>query len=156
MLAHRTRRSRVEIFLKTAGRQATKKAHRWYASFCENSTFRFNFRTFRSMSVARFVLRIIYVNGAWFKDRSAYTAVAGWGNSSWSVQARLTNPFRWNWRASKSETTSPSYDVSTTYFNTSYHCNVLLSATYTFGFGKKIQHGNEASQQMGTSSSILK
>lgn len=97
-----------------------------------------------------------YVNGAWMKDKSAYTAIVGWGNSSWNVQARLTNPFRWNWRASKSETTSPNYDVATTYFNTSYHCYVLLSATYTFGFGKKIQRGNEASQQMGTSSSILK
>ena len=96
-----------------------------------------------------------FVNGAWMKDKSAYTAIAGWGNSTWSVQARLTNPFRWNWEASKSETTSPNYDVATTYFNTSYHCYVLLSATYTFGFGKKIQRGNEASQQMGTSSSIL-
>lgn len=97
-----------------------------------------------------------YVNGAWMKDKSAYTAIVGWGNSSWSLQGRLTNPFRWNWHASSSETTSANYDVSTKYYNTSYHCYVLLSATYTFGFGKKIQRGNEATQQMGTSSSILK
>lgn len=96
-----------------------------------------------------------YVNGAWIKDKDAYTAIVGWGNSSWSFQARLTNPFRWNWRAGTSETTSDNYDVSKTFYNTSYHCYLLVSATYTFGFGKKIQRGNEASQQMGTSSSIL-
>lgn len=96
-----------------------------------------------------------YVNGAWMKNKDAYTAIVGWGNSSWSLQARLTNPFRWNWRAGTSETTSANYDVSKTFYNTSYHCYLLVSATYTFGFGKKIQRGNEASQQMGTSSSIL-
>lgn len=97
-----------------------------------------------------------YVNGAWMKEKSAYTAIVGWGNSSWNLQARLTNPFRWNWRSGTSETTSENYDVRKTFYNTSYHCYVLVSATYTFGFGKKIQRGNEASQQMGTSSSILK
>lgn len=97
-----------------------------------------------------------YVNGAWMKDKSAYTAIVGWGNSTWSLQGRLTNPFRWNWHASSSKTTSANYDVSTKYHNTSYHCYVLVSATYTFGFGKKVQRGNEATQQMGTSSSILK
>lgn len=96
-----------------------------------------------------------YVNGAWMKNKSAYTAIVGWGNSSWSLQARLTNPFRWNWEAGTSESTSSNYDVTKTFNNVSYHCYVLVSATYTFGFGKKIQRGNEASQQMGTSSSIL-
>lgn len=97
-----------------------------------------------------------YVNGAWIKEKSAYTAVVGWGNSSWSLQARLTNPFRWNWKAGTSETTSASYDIAKTFYNTSSHCYLLVSATYTFGFGKKLQRGNEASQQMGTSSSILR
>ena len=96
-----------------------------------------------------------YVNGAWIKNKSAYTAIVGWGNSSWSLQARLTNPFRWNWNAGSSETTSSNYDVRKTFYNVSYHCYVLVSATYTLGFGKKIQRGNEASQQMGTSSGIL-
>lgn len=65
-----------------------------------------------------------YVNGAWIKNKSAYTAIVGWGNSSWSLQARLTNPFRWNWNAGSSETTSQSYDVSKTFYNVSYHCYV--------------------------------
>ena len=51
---------------------------------------------------------------------------------------------------------SANYDVSKILYNTGNHCFVLVSATYTLGFGKKIQRGNEASQQMGTASSILK
>lgn len=96
-----------------------------------------------------------YMTGAWTKTKSAYTAIIGWGNSDWNIQGKITNPFRWNWRAGSSEMKSHSYDVVKTFYNTSYHCYILVSATYTFGFGRKIQRGNEASQQMGTSSSIL-
>lgn len=52
-------------FWKTDKNRLNKKAHRWYASFCFCLTFRFNFRTFRSGSVARFVLRIIIT---WLSD----------------------------------------------------------------------------------------
>lgn len=97
-----------------------------------------------------------YVNGAWMKEKSAYSAIVGWGNSAWNFQARLTNPFRWNWRSGSSHTTSANYDVDKTFYGAGSHCFVFVSATYTFGFGKKIQQGNEASQQTGTASSILK
>lgn len=96
------------------------------------------------------------MTGTWIKEKSAYSAIVGWGNSSWSIQARITNPFRWNWQAGTSEMKSANYDVSKILYNTGNHCFVLVSATYTLGFGKKIQRGNEASQQMGTASSILK
>lgn len=96
------------------------------------------------------------VSGTWVTEKSACAGIVGWGNSAWSLQARLTNPFRWSWVAGHAEMTSTHYDVHKTLYNTSYHCYVLVSATYTIGFGKKIQRGNEASQQMGTASSILK
>ena len=49
-----------EIFFeKTGSERGIKKAPRRYASFCVGCTFRFNFGTFRSGGVARFVLRII-------------------------------------------------------------------------------------------------
>lgn len=51
----------IRFFLKKVGCSGgNKKAHRWYASFCGGLTFRFNFGTFRSGGVARFVLRIIH------------------------------------------------------------------------------------------------
>lgn len=97
-----------------------------------------------------------YVSGIWMKAPNAYTAIVGWGNSTWNIKTQITNPFRWNWKNSISKLETPYYDVSTTSYDTVYHCYILVSATYTFGYGKKIQRGNEASQQMGTSSSILR
>ena len=49
---------------------------------------------------------------------------------------------------------SAAYDVRRTFYN--HGCFIILSGSYTFGFGKKVQRGNEASQQTGTSSGILK
>lgn len=48
-----------KIFKSPPTLQGHKKAHQWYASFCFRLTFRFDFCTIRSGSVARFVLRII-------------------------------------------------------------------------------------------------
>ncbi|MDE6498089.1 MAG: hypothetical protein K2L21_05460 [Muribaculaceae bacterium] len=96
------------------------------------------------------------MSGTRTRERSSYVAIAGWGNGTWSVQCRLTNPFRWDWRAATSEMSTAAYDVTRTYFNTSYHCFILLSATCTIGFGKKIKTGGEASQQSGASSGILR
>ena len=97
-----------------------------------------------------------HMTGVWMKEKNVSEVSAGWGGSFWNIQARILNPFRWNWRAATSEMSTPDYKISKTYYNTSHHCYVVVSATYTFGFGAKIQHGNEASQQTGTSSSILK
>ncbi len=97
-----------------------------------------------------------FMNPSWSIEPCAYTAIAGWGNTAWSLQCRLTNPFRWHWKAGSSEMKSPAYDITTTYYNTSYHCYILLSATYTLGFGKKIQQGGEAFRQAGTTSGILR
>lgn len=37
-----------------------------------------------------------------------------------------------------------------------YHSCINISATYTFGYGKKVQRGNEVGVQSGASSAILK
>lgn len=94
--------------------------------------------------------------GTWMKDKSAYTAIAGWGNASWNLRGMIANPFRWNWRAGSSTMKSDYYDLNQTIYNPNYHCYILLSATYTFGFGKKVNIGDEASQQTGTASGILR
>lgn len=94
------------------------------------------------------------MTGVWTTDRSAYAVIAGWGNSAWSIEGRLTNPFRQGRRTGTAETVSAAYDVRRTFYN--HGCFIILSGSYTFGFGKKVQRGNEASQQTGTSSGILK
>lgn len=96
------------------------------------------------------------VSGVWASSKNAYAAIAGWGNSSWNIQAQIVNPFRWNWRSGSKEMKSKYYDFVQTSYGPTNHCFVCVSATYTFGFGKKIQIGNEASQMSGAGSAILK
>lgn len=96
------------------------------------------------------------VNGTWVSNKDAYTAIVGWGNSSWNIQCQIANPFRWNWKSGSTIMRSNNYDLIQSTYNPNNHCFVYLTATYTFGFGKKINIGNEATQQTGASSAILK
>lgn len=97
-----------------------------------------------------------FTNGVWESSKNAYTAIVGWGNSSWSFQAQIANLFRWNWRSGTTMLKSKNYDSVQTVYNPDNHCFIYVSATYTFGFGKKIKIGNEASQMSGAGSAILK
>lgn len=97
-----------------------------------------------------------FTNGVWENSKNAYTAIVGWGNSSWNFQAQIANPFRWNWRSGSSAMKSENYDFVQTVYNPNNHCFIYVAATYTFGFGKKIKVGNEASQMSGAGNAILK
>lgn len=93
---------------------------------------------------------------AWMKTKTYYMLKAGWGNASWNLQLHIFNFARWNWLSDKKETRSRYYDKTEQTTSINDHASVRLSVTYTFGFGKKIERGNEASQQSGISSGILK
>ena len=95
-------------------------------------------------------------NGVWENSKDAYAAIVGWGNSSWHLQGQLVNPFRWNWHSDSSVMKSKNYDFSQTIYSPNNHCFIYVSATYTFGFGKKINVGNEVSQMSGAGNAILK
>ncbi len=94
--------------------------------------------------------------GTWVKTKSFYMLKAGWSNSVWNLQLQLFDFARWNWEGDKSVMRSPCYDKIEQAYSTDDHAIAKLSVTYTFGFGKKVQHGNEASQQSGANSGILK
>lgn len=94
--------------------------------------------------------------GSWMKTKSYYRIAAGWSNSSWNLQLQFANFARWNWRSDKSIMHSRYYDRIEQTYSINDHALARLSVTYTFGFGKKIQQGDEASQQLGVNSGILK
>lgn len=94
--------------------------------------------------------------GTWMKTKSYYRISAGWSNSSWNLQLQFVNFARWNWRSNKSIMHSRFYDRIEQTYSINDHALARLSVTYTFGFGKKIQHRDEASQQSGVNSGILK
>lgn len=94
--------------------------------------------------------------GTWIKTKSYYRIAAGWSDSSWNLQLQFANIARWNWKSDKSIMHSRYYDRIGQAYSVNDHALARLSVTYTFGFGKKIQRGDEASQQSGVNSGILK
>lgn len=94
--------------------------------------------------------------GTWMKQKSRYALQAGWADRRWNVRVYACDFARWSWLDRTGVTESPAYDVTTRSYDTGRHCFVKLSATYTFGFGRKVEAGDELSRQSGASSGILK
>ncbi len=88
---------------------------------------------------------------------SNLTVSAGWSNGNWNVNATVYNPFRRNWSISRGELSSPYYSFAIDYSGVNYHAMIGLNASYTFGYGKKMDRGsNEVGEQWTGSSAILK
>ncbi|MDE6076172.1 MAG: hypothetical protein K2G29_00440, partial [Muribaculaceae bacterium] len=96
------------------------------------------------------------MSSVWTRNKDNFVVQGGWSNGRWNIILRAQNIQRWNWRASHDTMSSISYSVDRWTSNASRHAFVQLSATYTFGFGKKVNHNNDISKQSGASSGILK
>ncbi len=96
------------------------------------------------------------MSGLWTRNKDVFILQAGWSNAKWNIIVTAQNLQRWNWCATHDTMNSPNYSVSRWTSNASRHAFVQLSATYTFGFGKKINRNDEISKQSGASSGILK
>lgn len=94
-------------------------------------------------------------NGLWTKREKIYCANIGWGNSVWNFSLMASNPFTWSWKSSQSDMSSRYFDRHQTDYGLDSHCYVGVSATYVFGFGKKVKRGDEVSRQTGANSAIL-
>lgn len=88
------------------------------------------------------------------KTRTQYWLMAGWGNSSWTVSAFLINPFRSHWMGDEMMIDTPYYSMNTTTIGVNDHRRINLTVAYTFGYGKKVQHGNDLQETIGSYSSI--
>lgn len=96
------------------------------------------------------------MSGLWTRNKDRFIIQAGWSNATWNIRLSAQNLQRWNWRSAHDSMSSDSYSVSKWVSDASGHALVQLSATYTFGFGRKVEHGNDISRQGGASSGILK
>lgn len=88
------------------------------------------------------------------KRKSAYQLKIGWSNGAWNFTAATVNIFRRNWVEETSRLTSQWFDQYTTEYGAGSHQFVSLTASYTFGFGKKVRRGDEV-QTMGAGSSAI-
>lgn len=89
-------------------------------------------------------------------SRDYYGIEAGWGNSKLNVSLTAYNLFKSGWDSAERDVNTPLYTEHRTNIGTSSHSRINLSVTYTFGYGKKVQHGNEIGEQQGASSAIIK
>lgn len=96
------------------------------------------------------------MTGVWTRKKDSFFIQAGWSNSAWNIRISCVNPQRWNWRSTQETMRSEYYSFERWTNNVSSHAFVQLSATYTFGFGKKVRQGDDITRQGGASSGILK
>lgn len=93
--------------------------------------------------------------GVYLTNRSSYYLQAGWSKNSWNLSVSVHNPFRSRYDGSWAELHTPIYSVLTTTFNGNYRRALGLSATYTFGYGKKVSRGDEVGSQSDAGSAIM-
>lgn len=90
------------------------------------------------------------------KSKSNYQFKIGWSNGKWNCSVAAVNIFRRSWINETSCLKSQWFDQYTTEYNASSHQFVSLTASYTFGFGKKIKRGDEIQTVSGGNSAIMK
>lgn len=66
------------------------------------------------------------------------------------------NLFRNDWLCATNTLSTPLYSETRFVDGNSFHRRLNLSVTYTFGYGKKVQRGNEVGEQSGANSAIMK
>ncbi len=90
------------------------------------------------------------------RTRAAYSVGAGWANSNWNIRFTAYNFLNTSWESADRYIESPFYKAHTSTSGTGSHARLNLSLTYTFGYGKKVNRGNEVGEQSGASSAIIR
>ncbi len=90
------------------------------------------------------------------KGRNFHSLTVGWANANWNLRVMAANVFNKGWDGATNITVSPYYNERQTLIGTSSHPRINFTATYNFGYGKKVQRGNEVGEQSGAASAILK
>ena len=85
-----------------------------------------------------------------------YQLQVGWGNGAFNVNATAYNFLRKSWVSGVQTLRSEFYDYTRTIFSPAAHMRFSISATYTFGYGKKVERNNEVDKGEFSGSAILK
>ena len=91
-----------------------------------------------------------------YKDRNFHSLTVGWANSDLNIRVMAANVFNKGWSSAEIVTESPLYTEYKENIGTSSRPRINVAVTYTFGYGKKVQRGNEVGEQSGASSAIMK
>ena len=91
-----------------------------------------------------------------YSGQSSYQLKFGWRNKFWNISIAAVNIFRKNWIDQTSHLKSKYFDQYNTVYNSSNHQFINITASYTFGFGKKVQRGDEVQTIGAGNSAIMK
>ena len=95
-------------------------------------------------------------NGEIYTPRWQYGLILSWGRNGWNVSLQPIDFFYYGYKAGTSVMNSPYYSYSTEKYNGfNNHAGVSISITYTFGYGKKIQRGDENLESGRANSAIM-
>lgn len=87
---------------------------------------------------------------------SKYQIAVGWGKGAWNIKASAFNFANTSWKTYEESLTSAYYSFDRTNLGIQLHAQYYVSATYTIGYGKKVQRENETSGAGTAESAILK
>ena len=87
---------------------------------------------------------------------SRYQMEIGYGKGPWRASATAYNFLRSSWESSRETLSSQYYGFDRRIYSPDLHMSFQLSISYTFGYGKKVQRGDEVSGAGTGSSAILK
>lgn len=98
-----------------------------------------------------------FMTGAWMRMPSRHSISAGWSHGPLNVEVEAVNFARWRWTDGLRQTlTSTYFDRSTVDISGYYHAHFSLSLTYTIGYGKKVNRGNDLGTTGRPADAILK
>lgn len=87
---------------------------------------------------------------------ATYQIQLGWGDKGWDIRAGVYNFLRTSWESSHQILSSKYYSFDRKEFSTAQHWRITLAVSYTFGYGKKVDHYDEVSGSGTAESAILK
>lgn len=90
------------------------------------------------------------------RSPAKYQVQLGWADKGWNIRAGVYNFLRTSWESSHQTLTSEYYSFDRKEFSTAQHWHITLAVSYTFGYGKKVDHSDEVSGSGTAGSAILK
>ncbi|MDE6481003.1 MAG: TonB-dependent receptor family protein [Muribaculaceae bacterium] len=96
------------------------------------------------------------INPETYSLRNFHNISMGWSDSRWNIRLTAANFFNHGWIDATEHLESNLYSNHTSITGVDTHSKIRVTASYTFGYGKKISVGNEIGQQSGSTSAILK
>lgn len=131
--------------------------HHNYAPFYIESYGNYNFGNF---SIGYYLhannVSIDLMRDYYFKQVFYHQFDVRWGKNGFTAHLALCNPFRNSYKFVTSEINTPLFSSYEQRYSNQYNRSVVLELTYTFGYGKKIERGNELNKLGGGSSAVMK